>query len=266
MQLFIYIHIFLFYISRKENTFIQVYKLFQYNQVQNKARNLPISSCKIVTVVITWIWRTNRLTCFCNKRCWRREWCCGLITSWNQISMWSWCASVLTSMFSFIMPCRSSSSGWLIFLQHEGSVDIHVENSSISGLNSRSPSYAISSFSTSFAVREGESSVNSGEVNKVLVVAKICSFWEGEILTATKSWESYFKMMIFKSILLVDGSFITQGLVSEVLTTPKYIDIYFNDLNRKTTYKNTLLKQICANQKKTKSKQWVAKLKDTPQL
>ena len=69
MQLFYLYTYFPILPKKKENISIQVYEFFQCNQVQSKNKNIPLSTYEKAIAMITWIWRTNRLTFFCNKRC-----------------------------------------------------------------------------------------------------------------------------------------------------------------------------------------------------
>ena len=167
-----------------------------------KVRNLPISTYKKITSTITWIWETNGLVWFGSKKCRRRKWHCGLITSWNQFLMQS------LHIYSFFE--------WLISLVHEGYVDMHVEKSSISDLNDRSPSDVVPNFLAFFIDWQGKYFCSSGnfgpssisrEVDKFLAATKIYYLWEGEILATSRIWESSSKLMIvFEFILLVDES------------------------------------------------------------
>ena len=115
--------------------------------MRSKMKNTPLSTYEKVIAVITWVWRNDQLTCLWIRRYRRNEWYFGLPTSRNHLSMYSIYSP------SFLMPCRSSSFECSIAWVHEESVDIYVENYSIS---SCSLSNVVSKFLVSLVDWKGE--------------------------------------------------------------------------------------------------------------
>ena len=172
-----------------------------------------------------------------------------MVIVWNQCLIKSWCSWFTSSfrkicMSPSIMPCRSSFVEWLVSLVHRGSLERNIRNSSISGSNGVSPldvvhDSLVSSISWKGWLQKDSGysrgcgswnfgfSMSFGEVDRLLTMVKMCSSWEEKIPTVARIWEIYSKLIIiFESILMVDGSCITHGLAHRVIIAPKIFLIF----------------------------------------